>query len=289
MSSRIPFIAFAAALAAAGCSQDDPMSPSARYEAGEMPVESPSTSDEVAGVPAGVVATVSLANGGEIRFLDLGEGHIGFVERAPATAEFAAIAMVEREQATPLEVYLALRPGGADAPDRLVRDHARVAMTRGGTPAARLLTAPAAVPRSLNDPGRESYDCDPFGWQWIADWKAAFVGVTKYREAAHIHQLPTSYLFYPGAPVYYGTNTNSKTYLGVCNGDDDHPLDFALHRWISGKWKRFLTVRVYGDQKYTFYSGIPARYRGKLSGANGDTVEHLGFGAAWTLSPGLTP
>jgi hypothetical protein len=75
-----------------------------------------------------------------------------------------------------------------------------------------------------------------------------------------------------------GTNTNSKTYLGACNGDDEHPLDLEVHRWIGGRWKWILTARVYGGTKYTFYSGIPARYRGKAHGANGDTVEHYGSG-----------
>lgn len=265
MSTRISLAALAVAmLAAAGCRPDDLTSPSA----------------------PGVVATVELAHGGAVTFLDLGDGHIGLAEQAPAAAAFVAVPMVQRQQATPLEVYLAFRPDWADLPDRLVRDHQRLAMARGGSPGPRLLAAPAAGASAFDDPGHGSYTCEHTGVQWVADWKAAFAGITKYRAAAYLHNYPPAYFFYPGAPVYYGTNTNSKTYLGVCNGDDEHELRLEVHRWISGKWKWILTAAVQGGVKYTFYSGIPARYRGKTYGAGGETVEHYGVGAAWSLSPG---
>ena len=286
MSNRMSLLTFAAALAAAGCSQDDPTSPSVPSAADEMPVERASADNRMAADPAAVVATVKLANGGEVTFLDLGDGRIALGERAPAAAGLLAVAMVERQQATPLEVYLALRPEGGEVPDRLVRDHERVAMARAGSPAPRLLAAPSAAANSLDDPGRDDYTCESTGAQWVADWKAAFVGVTKYREAAYAHNFTQAYFFYPGAPVFYGTNTNSITYLGVCNGDHEDQLMFQVHRWVSGQWKSILSVGVGGGQKYTFYSGVPARYRGKTYGWGGETIEHYGFGAAWTLSPG---
>ncbi len=289
MSSRIHFVAFAAAtLATAACRQEDPTNPSSPYAPGEMPAERSSTGDDVAADPAGVVATVELAHGGVITFLDLGGGQIGFDELAPATAEFVAVRMVERQQATPLEIYMALRPAGADLPQLLVRDHERVAMARSGSPAPRLLTVRAAGANGLEDPGHGSHSCEPTGVAWYNDWKAAFVGITKYREADYHHNLPGSYLFYPGAAVYYGTGTNSKTYLGACNGDDEHELRLEIHRRIGGKWKWFRTAGLASGSKYTFYSGIPARYRGKTYGLDGETVEHYGIGAAWTLSPGVT-
>jgi hypothetical protein len=278
----------AATLAAAACRQDDPTSPSTAEVAGEMTVGDPSDREPVIHDPADVVATVDLARGGTITFLDLGDGHIGIAELAPAREEFVSVSMIESQQATPLEVYLALRPAGAGAPGRLVRDHERVTMARSAAPAPRLLAAPAAGRSPLANSGHGSYTCESTGVQWVADWKAAFVGITKYRAAAYAHAYSPPYTFYPGAPVYYGTNTNSKTYLGACNGDDDHELRMEVHRWVGGKWKWFLTAGIAGATKYTFYSGIPARYRGKTYGAFGETVEHYGMGAAWTLSPGRT-
>jgi hypothetical protein len=47
------------------------------------------------------------------------------------------------------------------------------------------------------------------------------------------------------------------------------------------------TIRSY--EKYTFYSPIPAAYRGLTYGANGSTIEHYGVGAAWTLAPFKIP
>ncbi len=289
MSRPISLVTVAAAvLAAAACDQDHLTSPSAAEIAGDMPGGGSEDAGAVARDPAAVVATVNLAGGNTISFLDLGGGAIGIAEMAPARAEFVSVSMIERQQATPLEVYLAVRPAGTEVPQRLVRDHERTAMVRSAAPAPRLLGAPTAGGSGLAGTGHGSYTCEPTGVQWVADWKAAFAGITKYRAAAYAHNYSAAYTFYPGAPVYYGTNTNSKTYLGACNGDDEHQLRMDLHRWVGGKWTWFMTAGISGGSKYTFYSAIPARYRAKTYGAGGATVEHYGVGAAWTLSPGET-
>ncbi|MBK6486061.1 MAG: hypothetical protein IPF98_04130 [Gemmatimonadetes bacterium] len=140
----------------------------------------------------------------------------------------------------------------------------------------------------LATPGIEPYACDSFGAQWGADWKAALLGKTKYRAAAFAHQYAGTYTTYPGAHVYNGTNTNSKTYLGACNGDATDVLVVRIERRISGTWKVTQTVSVMPYQKFTFYSGIPAAYRMKTYSANANVVEHYGIGAGWTISPGLT-
>jgi hypothetical protein len=147
-------------------------------------------------------------------------------------------------------------------------------------------TGPSAGGKSpLADPGYDIYACDSFGTEWVADWKAAFVGITKYREALYPHNYSPPLTFYPGAPVYYGTNTNSITYLGACNGDSHDDLIMEVHRRISGTWTKIYEATIGSYEKYTFYSGIPAAYRGLTYGADGSVIEHYGIGAAWTLSP----
>jgi hypothetical protein len=279
MSRRVPLHEIlAAALVAAACHTDDPTSPTSAERSGEPQAA------------AREVARVDVARGHTITFLDLGDGGIAITELAREQDQFVSPALIERQQASALEVYLALHPAGTVAPARLVRDHERVAMVRRTGPAPRLLANPSSGQSPFTDPGHGSYTCDHFGTQWVADWKAAFVGVTKYREAKYHHNYSPAWKFYPGAAVYHGTNTNSKTYLGACNGDDEHELRFEIHRWIGGKWTRILTAGLAGGSKYTFYSGVPARYRGKTYGHNRETVEHYGVGAAWTLSPGsFTP
>ena len=277
MSRRFPLLnILAAALAAMACHSDDPTSPS--------------NTETVSGAPsedgARAVARVEVARGHTITFLDLGDGHIGIAELAPARDEFVSPAMIEKQHATALEMYLALRPAGAAVPEQLARDHERAAMARSAAPAPRLLANPAAGRSPFTEPGHGPYTCDHFGLDWVADWKAAFVGITKYREALYHHNYSPKYTFYPGAAVYHGTNTNAKTYLGACNGDDEHELRLEIHRWIGEKWTRILLAGLAGGSKYTFYSGVPARYRGKTYGAGDETVEHYGVGAAWTLSPG---
>ena len=144
---------------------------------------------------------------------------------------------------------------------------------------------PTAGRSPLADPGYDSYECNHFGYDWVEDWKAAFVGITKYRAAAYAHNYAPPYTFYPGAPVYYGTNTNSITYLGACNGDSQDDLIMEVHRRISGTWVKIYQATIESYEKYTFYSPIPAAYRGRTYGADGSVVEHYGMGAAWTLSP----
>jgi hypothetical protein len=231
------------------------------------------------------VTTVELEHGGVATFLDLGDGHIGIAERAPAQARFVSLAMIHNLNATPLEVYLALRPRDTGVPDRLLRDHQRAAWLRGVSGIPRTLTATAAGATPLTDPGYDSYPCDSSGTQWVADWKAAFVGITKYRSATYKHSQADNLNFYPGAPVYYGTNTNSITYLGACNGDDRRYLTMAVQRRSSGKWVEIAIAYIESFEKYTFYSGVPAAYRGRIYVHPNDPHEHYGIGAAWTLSP----
>jgi hypothetical protein len=149
----------------------------------------------------------------------------------------------------------------------------------------RILAGPSAGAGPLADPGYDTYACDSFGTEWVSDWKAAFVGITKYRAADYKHNYVSPLTFYPGAPVYYGTNTNSITYLGACNGDSHDDLIMEVHRRISGTWTKIYEATIGSYEKYTFYSGIPAAYRGRTYGADGSVIEHYGFAAAWTLSP----
>jgi hypothetical protein len=179
--SRLSMLTIAAAmLAAAACRQDAPTSPSTPEVVGEMTVGTASDRDPVTHDPADVVARLELERGGTISFIDLGDGHIGIGELQPAGEEFVSVSMIESQRATPLEVYLALRPAGAHAPDRLVRDHERVAMVRSTPPAPRLLSTHAAGRSPLTNTGHGSYTCEHTGVHWVADWKAAFAGITKY-------------------------------------------------------------------------------------------------------------
>ena len=45
---------------------------------------------------------------------------------------------------------------------------------------------------------------------------------------------------------------------------------------------------VGNEMKYTFYSGVPASYRGRVyPGQGAPSIEAFGVGAAWTPSPPL--
>lgn len=283
---RMCMLIAVAILAAAACEPGDLTSPSRPDATSEMPADALANAKPVAIDIADVVASVDLVQGGVVTFLDLGDGHIGIAERAPRHMPFVSLRMIEDLDATPLEVYLALQPRTTGVPAPLLRDHQmRAGRARTATATPRALAALQPTASGLQDPGYEFYACDSFGDEWIEDWTNAFAGITKYRAAIYRHQQAGAFLFYPGAPVYYGTNTNSKTYLGACNGDAYDDLVMEVHRRIGGQWVKVYEATIDSYEKYTFYSGVSASYRGRTQGAGASVVEHYGVGAAWTLSP----
>ena len=130
-------------------------------------------------------------------------------------------------------------------------------------------------------PGLESCPATT-GWDWIDDWKSAFLGLTRYREAAYLQQRQGAYTFYPGSAAYYGTGTNARTYLGACNGDSADALMVTIQRRAGAQWVAVAVVAVGSYERFTFYGGLPASYRGWVRGSNGSVVERYGVGAAWT-------
>jgi hypothetical protein len=279
----------AVATLAAACDPSAGTAPARPRATDEMPTERSATAAPVATRAAATLATIELARGGAVTFLDVGGGEVAIAERAPRGAAFVALPMVQRFDATPLELYAALAPRGARVPDALTRDHR---LRAAHAPRALgELAAGATVAGDLTDPGYGPEECDAFIGVWNKKWKDAFAGVTKYREAAYLTSIASPFTFYPGASVYYGTNTNSKTYLGACNGASMGDLVLEVHRRISGEWVEVLEVEIESYEKYTFYSGVPASYRGRTYGAGGVVLSHYGVGAAWTLSPpiGIAP
>lgn len=286
---RICMLIAAATLAVAACEQGDVTSPSRPDATGEMLVEAFGGSEPVASDLADVVATVDLAHGGVVTFLDLGDGHIGIAERTPRPAQPVSRSMIENLNATPLEVFLALRPRNAGVPDRLLRDHQmRVAQSRETTGAPRALAAPRPTGSELTDPSRGLHECD-VDEAWVGDWINAFAGITKYRSADYRYDLSgtDTYTFYPGAHVYHGTNTNSKTYLGACRGpaQDGSTLQIVVHRRISGSWVEVYYASLEPQETFTFYGGVPASFRARVFVWPTSFVPSYGIGAAWTLSP----
>lgn len=281
-TGRIYTMVVAAGSTALAACQADITEP--REDRNHMPLIADSSAEGSAALAGRVIAMVPSGNGGSLTFVDEGDG-VSVGEVAPRTEAFVSRQLIEGLRATPLEVYLAVKPGRAGAPASLVRDH----RGRAGAlaePRALSLAGPGAL--GLNTPGIEPYDCSAFAGGWNDDWKAAFIGVTKYQATVSFHPMSGAFVFYPGSNVYYGTNTNSKTYLGACNQDFGTSLKVEIHRKVNGSWNTVHQVNLLDNTKYTFYSGLPAYYRGRASVAPGHWVSSSGLGAAWTISPGLS-
>ena len=253
------------------------------------------TADPVDADLAATVAQLELDGGGSLTFLDLGNGDVGIAERSPRGRASVLGTLLERN-ATPLEVYLALESDDAELPQQLVQDHER----QSAEPPRNLKASLGSLsPQGLDDPGKDTHYCDYYEWTW--DWHDTFVPLTDYQPAGsgHIINAGSQFTFYPGAHVYHGTNTNQVTYLGACSRDKGgDTMTFEIHRWlptyvfnpypqpptVSWSWKKISTVSIEGYETYTFYSGVQARYRGRVK-ALGNAVNGFSIGAAYTKTP----
>lgn len=234
--------------------------------------------------PARTLATVETDDGGSVTFLDLGDD-VAVSEIAAAHRPFVAQRLFAQDQATPLELFLAIGGSTATVPEALARQHRAL---RGATSAPRAFLPDRPGALDITTPGSEPFfSCN--SW-WYDEWKIPFVPLTRYQAASAWHPRATPLMFYPGSHIFHGTNTNRKTYLGACNGSNGgtpRNVDLEIHRKIAGAWVNVLTVTLPENTKHTFYSGVPSSYRGRAVPLNGPAL-FLGVGAAWTISPGLT-
>jgi hypothetical protein len=265
--------------------------------ADSMPAEDASRSRPAVTGLARTVATLQLANGARVDFVDLLDGHVGVGEKAPRNQRSTSRDLAARWQATPLEIYLALAPRGAAAPEILRSDHAQYAARTGASSAPRDLAGQAGQ-FGPTDPGEEHTSCDAFG-SWGDTWLMDFAGLTDYAFAEGRHFLDGNWTFYPGKHVYEGTNTNDVTYLGACNGHvigGAVTMTMQVHRrikivtgnMVSVMWVQIAEVELSDEEKYTFYSNLPASYRGRVKPTfDGAIVDHYTVAVAYDKSPGL--
>jgi hypothetical protein len=261
-----------------------------------MPVESSSSPEVLVIAPTTSIARLQLGTGAMIQFVDLRDGHVGVAERAPRNQPFVSTAMVREWNATPLEIFMALAPSSYDIPRALTADH----NARFGSDVSRpRLLSPPRTTLNLDDPGVEDFDCNAEGTNFYFGWLDTFENVTDHVSAGVGHNLFDKYTFYPGghynddgsiSPGY-----NQVTYLGACNGDDDTPLTVEVHRrmkYLSPPnvmyiWTEITEVLLSDNEKYTFYSDLPASYRIRLKPPMDDLVDHFGVGVAYTKAPPL--
>lgn len=262
-----------------------------------MPIEEGSRSGASSTTVGRTFATLRLSNGALVDFVDLLDGHVGVGEKAPRYQRSTSSYLASQWHATPLEIYLALAPRGAAVPEILRRDHEQFVARNGGNPAPRDLSGQAGL-FGPTDPGVEHTSCDALGSFGTA-WLTAFAGLTDYVFAAAGHFLETSWTFYPGKHVYDGTNTNSATYLGACNGHvigGATTMTMQVHRrikivtgnMVSTSWVQVAAVDLGDEEKYTFYSNFPASYRGRVMPTfDGSIVDHYTVAVAYDKTGGL--
>jgi hypothetical protein len=240
------------------------------------------------------IATLRLANGNTVDFLDLLDGHVGVGEKGKRGQWLASTYLASAWAATPLEIFLALAPRGSAVPQALRTDHEAFAARSGRSRAPRDLTAHLTQQGGNGPGGLACGSQDTFYWAWLD----AFEGVTDYVFAAEGHALLGHWTFYPGKHIYEGTNTNDITYMGACNDHSFNPelLTMEVRRRIktvtngvtSYSWPVIAGTDLYIDEMYVFHSNLPASYRARVSSPEGQIVEHYTVAVAYTKTPFLT-
>ena len=268
-----------------------------------LPVEESAELETLVTVGKEPFATITLENGVTLKFVDSGDDHVGIVERIPREGASVLLSMIPKTAASPLEIYLAVKPENSEVPKALLLDHKRQ-MVRAGKANAppRKLSVQSSGPGTAAPPVIEPFECDSFGINWKSYWNDTFEGVTDFHPVGFTHQFPQSLTFYPGSHVYAGTGTNRITYLGACNGDVEPGVPIEVHRWgpvvqfnpspqpptVTWQWLKVAgtNTAIGFNEKYVFYSGNPnGRFRALVSKPEeGQVHEHFGIGAAYSKS-----
>lgn len=228
------------------------------------------------------IATLRLATGSIVEFLDLGEGRAGVAEHADGPAPLVTDSLVQRWNATPLEMFLALAPT-ARAPDLLLRDHN--AATREPP---RTLQVPV-----LHGVPIDNFDCDP-PENFEADWHDTYDGVMQTVVAESYYDFPwEQFDWWPGSHAYHGTNNNQATHFGICNGDVNAYFSVRVDRRIKYSndgvtqtiWSHQVTASFGYMGRLTFHTNLPGIFRMRLFDPNITPISQLSAGAAYTKSP----
>ncbi|MEZ4448988.1 MAG: alpha-2-macroglobulin family protein [Nannocystaceae bacterium] len=304
----------AALLTLAACDTEVETTPSARVDEiivdEIMPVATDAPSDEAMEESSldDALASVALADGTTIHFIELDDGEIALLEARDPANPSTIQEMIREHDATPLEIYLASDGDDVDVIARLEEHHRTIRSTD-----RRPLTLPPMIPRSAHSLELNGFHdihlyCDQISWPtvWANDLNpVSQVHASGFRTQEQDNDNVT---FYPGGDY------NTKTWLGVCAADygpgcSSNAYDdriFSVERLVSGAWSNVLTVMVdakvwgtgcnagYEKSAYTFYSFnvSGARFRGKLGPYWGSVCpscysESFGFAVAYDPVIGL--
>lgn len=185
------------------------------------------------------IATVDLP-GGQVIFVDEGltvpgDG-IAFWELGDADLSY----LLDHENATALEVFLALTPPGTPAPARLVEHHAEVARRVGGIPAEpRRFVAPLALPEhnaftneALDTYGSET-DKDCWAWAGTTSPYSTTYGYQSFDQASFQSNFNTySQLSGGTTSGLTAVQSDFPTYAGPTAAGHRRAMAFCLSRAI---------------------------------------------------------
>lgn len=230
------------------------------------------------------IATLRLSSGSVVRFLDLGEGRAAVAEQAIGPAPLMTDLLVQRWDATPLEMFSALAPH-ARVPDLLRRDHD---------------AATSSPPRSLASPVTygvpiDNFDCDP-PENFESDWHDTYTLVTDVVAAESYYDFPwEQFDWWPGSHAYNGTNNNTATHFGLCNGDEDAYFSVRVDRRIQYTvdgvehviWAHHVTASFGYMGRFTFHTNLPGIYRMRLFDPSKTPISQFAAGVAFTKGPPL--
>lgn len=245
-----------------------------------------------------LIAEVNVSKGKRIVFVDEGDGNVGVAEISTMGEAPLVAPMIQREHATPLEIFLATALASEDAPELLVENHRELAALQGREdlePRSRaslqsLLGTMAAIVSTGVTPCDESGWEDPGGiWgnQPEGNWDAQFHnvtseynGTTTYPKAKTITQLAA----WNGGSGSYHTH-------GACISSDagaDNKITFVM---------KVNNVQVHTDDlfenvgnddwiTYTDYVSTGTVTRSEITNAGNSAATFRHSAGAWVPFPG---
>lgn len=190
------------------------------------------------------IATIDVP-GGQVIFVDEGltepGGGIAFWELGDVNLSY----LLDDQNATALEIFLALTPEGTPVPERLVEHHAEVARRVGGiAPQPRHFVLPAWAPEvwgltneGLND-GNSDSDRDCWGWAGTSSTYSATKGYQSFNYGSFQTNFNDQYSQISGANVSSGTDDANSyfadfgDFLGPTSAGHERAMAFCLSKAI---------------------------------------------------------
>lgn len=243
-----------------------------------------------------LITEVHVTSGKRIVFVDEGDGHVGVAEISSMGEAPIVTDMIQREHATPLEIFLAAAPPGEDAPEILIENHRDLSALQGREDLEpRRLAAISSLLGTLS-PNTGVTPCTAAGWENVGGvWGNEPDGVwdVEFTNTTTPHTNETSYPAVKSITQLAAWNGGSGSYHthGACISSDagaDDKITFIMKVNNVQVYSVDLFEKVGNDDwvTYTDYFNTGNTSRSEITNASSASATFRHSAAAWVPFPG---